>query len=241
MTQTLLHRSGVLGPCPGTGGGRGRPWAFPQRWGLSSAQAEDAAGGLSMSFCHNYLRGPCFLSAWSSFSSINVRFVLIQPRSPGGPSGTGSAHQSVSQMAYSLRAGTGHAEKECQGGPRGPASRGSNPRTVPSLEDRLEGNSKDSWQRRHCFHVWQDPQLRDINDCRNSPTPELGAASSDSGSAPWLTVANRALGNRTQAETRKVLQYGALFSLVAGPPPAIVQISSEQLPKEREFSPSHSS
>lgn len=51
-------------------------------------------------------------STWSSFSSINVRFVLIWPRSPGGPSGTRSARQSVSQMAEGLCAVAGPREKE---------------------------------------------------------------------------------------------------------------------------------
>lgn len=83
----LRHPGSTL---PGPDGGRGQPEHFlrdAHEWRKEVAQTQGRLRrlqGTLVSFCHNYLRGLCSLPAWSSSSSINVRFVLIQPHSPGG-------------------------------------------------------------------------------------------------------------------------------------------------------------
>lgn len=66
------------------------------------------------------------------------------------------------------------------------------------------------------------------------PHPQMGPAN---GSAldSWLAVANGTLGNRTPAETGKVLAYwNNMFSLVARNPSATTWISLESLPQRCE-------
>ena len=113
--------------------------------GPGSGAGWEDRGGFEMSFCPNYLHGLHLLSAWSSFSSTDVRFVLIQLHSPGGPFGTGSTHQSVSQMARAFVVWLG-IERMVLRGPTWTRSRASNPLTAPIPGDHPEEKGKESRQ-----------------------------------------------------------------------------------------------
>lgn len=89
--------------------------AFPQRCSrMEGGRSPDSGDrrGFWIPFCQNYRCGLYLMSAWSSFPSVSIRFVLILPYSSGGSSGTRSA-PSICEPddSLSLCRVTGHREK----------------------------------------------------------------------------------------------------------------------------------